>query len=367
MVFSQDPAQSFGGFGNAMFPGGKDFNGLVTFQVTSPTGGAVSAMVLQYVGNAMSSVEVNPQGTTPAGASAVSTVTRCAEFPMAADGTCSVQYTLPWVVFGAGWQSRLKAANPPSPNPSAVQFRFTLLPAAAAADGLQNHLPAYFTDTRSGQFQVAETAAYTLNAGESLDVDFLNSPAGCDLHGQNCASQPDPNAFGFGSVLVQYSSVDPAILRKLAYPQLAFLTQAENSYSSQITEQGAPAATTWTAPVAMSANQGADPQNNLAASAAIANPGTTPVTVRGTLLDQNGNVVTYSDFQVPALGATGVVFAWDPSVPEGGFGSAAFPQGQDFSGWVTFNVTTPGSSGVNVVVLQYVGDTMSSVNVQSLP
>jgi hypothetical protein len=366
MVFSQDPAVAFGGFGSAMFPGGQDFNGLVTFQVTSPNGGAVSAMVLQYVGSAMSSVEVNAQGTNPVG-SAVISQTRCAEFPMAADGSCTTQYTLPWVVFGSGWESRLKASNPPSTIAGAVQFRFTLLPAASTTSGVQNHLPAYYTDSRSGQMQVGESATYTLNAGQSLGVDFLNPPASCDIHGQNCASQPDPSAFEFGSLMVQYSSTDPANLRRLAYPQLAFLTQSNDSYSSQITEQGAPAAGTWTAPVAMSANQGADPANNLAASAAIANPGSAPVTVRGTLLDQNGNVVTYNDFQVPALGAIGVLFAWDPSQPQGGFGSAAFPQGQDFSGWVTFNVITPGSSGVNVVVLQYVGDTMSSVNVQSLP
>ena len=367
MVFSQDPNVAFGGFGSAMFPGGQDFNGLVTFQVISPNGGAVSAMVLQYVGTAMSSVEVNSQGTNPAGASTLTSLTRCAEFPMAPDGTCTAQYTLPWVAFGAGWESRLKAANPPSTTAGAVQFRFTLLPATPTASGAQNHLPAYYTDTRSGQLQVGETATYTLNAGQSVDVDFLNPPASCDIHGQNCASQPDPTTFAFGSVMVQFSSTDPANLRRLAYPQLAFLTQSNDSYSSQITEQGAAAATTWTAPVTMSANQGADPANNLAASAAIANPGTSPVTVRGTLLDQNGNIVTYNDFQVPALGAIGVVFAWDPSLPEGGFGSAAFPQGQDFSGWVTFNVTTPGSNGVNVVVLQYVGNTMSSVNVQSLP
>jgi len=368
MVFSQDPSQAFGGFGNAMFPGGKDFNGLVTFQVVSPNGGVVSAMVLQYVGNAMSSVEVNSQGTTPTGASTVTSLTRCAEFPMAADGTCTTQFTLPWVVFGAGWESRLKAANPPSATAGAVQFRFTLLPAAPSTGASPNHLPAYYTDSRSGQLQVGESASYTLNAGQSVDVNFLNPPAGCDLHGQNCAGQPDPSAFAVGSVLVQYSSTDPSALRRLNYPQLAFLIRSSgDSYSSQITEQGAPAATTWTAPVAMSANQGADPLNNLAASAAIANPGTTPVTVRGTLLDQSGNAVTYSDFQIPAAGAVGIVFAWDPSLPQGGFGSAAFPQGQDFSGWVTFDVTTPGSSGVNVVVLQYVGNTMSSVNVQSLP
>ena len=103
------------------------------------------------------------------------------------------------------------------------------------------------------------------------------------------------------------------------------------------------------------------------ASAAINNPGSTPVTVRGTLRDQNGNVVTYNDFQIPAFGATGIVFSWDPSQPFGGFGNAAFPQGQDFNGWVTFDVITPGSSGVSVLVLQYVGNTISSVNVQSLP
>ncbi len=368
MVFSQDPSVAFGGFGNAMFPGGQDFNGLVTFQVVSPTGGVVSAMVLQYVGSAMSSVEVNPQGTTPTGTSTVGSLTRCAEFPMAADGSCTVQFTLPWVVFGAGWESRLKAANPPSATAGAVQFRFTLLPAASTVSGSPNHLPAYYTDSRSGQLQVGESASYTLNAGQSVDVNFLNPPAGCDLHGQNCASQPDPSTFAFGSVMVQYSSTDPSALRRLSYPQLAFLTRSsDDSYSSQITEQGALAATTWTAPVAMSANPGAAPLNNLAASAAIANPGTTPVTVRGTLLDRSGNMVTYTDFQIPAFGAIGTVFAWDPSQPQGGFGSAAFPQGKDFSGWVTFDVTTPGRSGVNVVVLQYVGNTMSSVNVQSLP
>jgi hypothetical protein len=366
MVFSQDPTVAFGGFGSAMFPGGQDFNGQVSFQVISPTGGAVSAMVLQYVGNAMSSVEVNAQGTNPMGSALISQ-TRCAEFPMAADGSCTTQYTLPWVVFGAGWESRLKAANPPSATAGPVQFRFTLLASASTTNGVQNHLPVYYTDTRSTRTQVGESATYTLNAGQSVAVDFLNPPASCDVHGQNCASQPDPNSFESGSVVVQYSSTDPAVLRRLPYPQLAFLTQSNDSYSSQITEQGAPAATTWTAPVTMSAHQGADPASNLAASAAIANPGTTPLTVRGTLLDQNGNIVTYNDFQVPALGTIGVVFAGDPSQPQGGFGGAAFPQGQDFSGWVTFNVTTPGSNGVNVVVLQYVGDTMSSVNVQSLP
>ncbi len=216
--------------------------------------------------------------------------------------------------------------------------------------------------------QVGESANYTLSAGQSVDVHFLYPPAGCDINGQYCNSQPDPGTLSFGSVLVQYSSFDPGTLRRQANPQLAFLAHPTGeAYSSQITERASVAATTWTAPVAMSADPNTNPQTYRQASAAINNPGSTPVTVRGTLRDQNGNVVTYNDFQIPAFGATGIVLSWDPSQPFGGFGNAAFPEGQDFNGWVTFDVTSQGSSGVSVLILQYVGNTTSSVNVQSLP
>jgi hypothetical protein len=274
---------------------------------------------------------------------------------MAVDGSCSVQYTIPWVVFGGGWESRLKVGNPPSPSSGAVQLRFTLLPAVSATNGSPNHLTAYFTDNRTSQLQAGESASYTLSAGQSVDVHFLYPPAG-------------PGTLSYGSLMVQYSSFDPGTLRRQANPQLAFLARPSGeAYSSQITERAAVAANTWTAPVAMSADPNANSQTYRQASAAINNPGSTPVTVRGTLHDQNGNVVTYNDFQIPALGAAGIVLSWDPSQPFGGFGNAAFPQGQDFNGWVTFEVTTPGSSGVSVLVLQYVGNTISSVNVQSLP
>jgi hypothetical protein len=354
VLFSQDPSQPFGGFGQAMFPQGQDFNGLVSFQVTSPSGGTVAAMVLQDVGNAVSSVEVNSQGSS-ATSSSTSSATRCAEFAMAADGSCSVQYTLPWVVFGGGWESRLKAGNPPSPTSGAVQLRFALVPPVSTVNGTQNHLPAYFTDNRTSQTQLGESATYTLSAGQSVDIHFLYPPAG-------------PDTLSFGSVVVQYSSFDPGTLRRQANPQLAFLARPNGAaYSSQITERAAVAATSWTAPVAMSADPNANPQTYQQASAAINNPGSSPVTVRGTLHDQSGNIVTYNDFQIPAYGATGIVFSWEPNQPFGGFGNAAFPQGQDFNGWVTFDVMTQGSSGVSVLVLQYVGDTASSVNVQSLP
>ena len=324
-------------------------------------------MVLQDVGNAVSSVEVNSQGLIAA-SSSVTSATRCAEFAMAADGSCTVQYTLPWVVFGAGWESRLKAGNPPSPTSGAVQLALRCFPPHPRRTVRKTICRPISPTIATSQVQVGESANYTLSAGQSVDVHFLYPPAGCDSNGQNCAKQPDPNTLSFGSVVVQYSSYDPATLRRQSNPQLAFLARPSGeAYSSQITERAAVAATSWTAPVAMSANPNANPQTYQQASAAINNPGSTPVTVRGTLRDQNGNVVTYNDFQIPGVRRDRHCVFLGSGQPFGGFGNAAFPQGQDFNGWVTFDVTTQGSSGVSVLVLQYVGDTISSVNVQSLP
>jgi hypothetical protein len=45
-----------GGFGKAMFPQQTDFKGWVTFEVIAPSGGVVSPLVLQVIGNSMASV-----------------------------------------------------------------------------------------------------------------------------------------------------------------------------------------------------------------------------------------------------------------------------------------------------------------------
>ena len=217
--------------------------------------------------------------------------------------------------FRRGLGEPLESGQPPSPSSGPVQFRFTLVPAVSAVNGSQNHLPAYFTDNRTSQKQLGESATYTLSAGQSVDIHFLYPQAG-------------PDTLSYGSLVVQYSSFDPGTLRRQANPQLAFLARPSGeAYSSQITERAAVAANTWTAPVAMSADPNATPQAYRQASAAINNPGSTPVAVRGTLRDKNGNIVTYNDFQIPAFGATGIVFSWDPGQPFGGFGNAAFPQG----------------------------------------
>ena len=102
-----------------------------------------------------------------------------------------IQDVLPWVTFGGGWESRLNAGNSGS-GAGTIQFSFTLLPAVPVTGGVQNHMPAFFKDSITGQTQVAETGTFTLNAGGSVAVDFLSPPAGCDINGQNCGSFAGP-------------------------------------------------------------------------------------------------------------------------------------------------------------------------------
>src|SRR5258706_8456398 len=277
-----------------------------------------------------------------------------------------IQDVLPWVSFGGGWGSRLNAANlSNAAGGGSIQFSFTLLPAVPATGGVQNHMPAFFKDSISGQSQVAESATYPLSAGGSVSVDFLAPAAGCDSHGQNCGSSPDPNTSAYGSLLVQYVADNPAALRGIAKAQLTLLANVTSPDSAwQTTEREVPAANMWTAPVSVSANPAANPQTTQQASAALANPGPSAITVRGTLYDKNGLSVTFRDFQVPSLGAVALLFSQDPSQPFGGFGQAMFPQGQDFNGLVAFQVISPGGA-VAAMVLQYVGNAVSSVEVNS--
>ncbi len=282
-----------------------------------------------------------------------------------------IQDVLPWITFGGGWESRLSAGNLSNGSGGGtIQLSFTLLPALPVTGGVQNHMPAYFKDSITGQTQVAESATYALSAGGSVAVDFLSPAAGCDIHGQNCASSPDPNTNAYGSLLVQYVADNPASLRGIAKAQLALLANVANADSSwQTTESEMPAANQWTAPVSVSANPAANPQTAQQASAALANPGPAAITVRGTLYDNNGLSVTFRDFQIPAQGAIALVFSQDPSQPFGGFGQAMFPSGQDFNGLVAFQVTSPSGGSVSAMVLQYVGNAVSSVemNSQRLP
>ena len=155
-------------------------------------------------------------------------------------------------------------------------------------------------------------------------------------------------------------------MRGIAKAQLFFLaTNPDGTYGAQTTENEMPPANLWSGPVAVSVNQNANPQTAQDASATLANPSSTPITVRGTLSDLSGNTVTFKDFQIPASATLGIVFSWGVNDPSEGFGNAMFPSGQDFNGLVTFQVISPNGGTVSAAVYQFVGSTMSSVQLNS--
>jgi hypothetical protein len=291
----------------------------------------------------------------------------CAEFQVGLDGRCLIQNLIPWVTFGGVWESRLKMGNLSSgSNSGPIQVSFTLRSPIPLTGGVQNHLLAVFSDNRShpaGELQIGESATYSLLVGESVDVHFLYAPAGCDTHGENCGNTADPSTPSYGSLLVQYSATDPAYLRGLARAQLTFLAQKIGTlYGWQAAVKEAPPARMWKAPVEVNYDKNANSLTSQEAAAAIANPGAQAATIKATLYDQYGKTVTSKNFELAPLGVIGFTFS-----SQEGFGQAMFPQQADFSGWVTVELTSPTGGTITVLVLQYIGDSMSSVDVQSFP
>lgn len=290
----------------------------------------------------------------------------CAEFSTGSDGRCMIRNLIPWVAFGSGWESRLKIGNISAGTTSGpIEVDFALLPTVASSNGIANHIPSYIQDNRTSGMRRIESASYSFAPAESAEVRFLYPPK-CDVNGLNCADAADPSTLYTGSLQVTYLSTDPAYLRNLAKAQVTFLAaNSSGVYTRQAAEREMPAAGTWKAPVSVSVNQSSNLGLVQTASAALANPGTMAVTVLATLTDQNGNAVTSRTFDVPALETIGTVFPWATTASWGGFGTAMFPQGQDFMGWVKFAVVSPTGGAINLVVLQNVGDSVATADVQS--
>jgi hypothetical protein len=270
------------------------------------------------------------------------------------------------VTFGDIWESRLKMGNLSSGAGGPIQVSFTLLPPTPATNGRPNHIPTFFLDNRSlpaGQVQVGESAIYSLLPNESVSVRFLYPPSGCDTHGENCGNTPDPSQLSYGSMLVRYLATSPAYLRGLAKAEVTFLARKDGSvYGWQATEKEAPPARMWKAPVEVTYDKVANPSTSQDAAAAITNPGIQDVTVRATLFDQHGNPVVAKDFVIATWSAISFTFSSD-----GGFGKAMFPQQTDFRGWVTFEVIAPSGGVVSPLVMQVIGNSMASVDVQPFP
>ncbi len=352
---------------------------IATFQLaTFPSNNTIPVTLSNIVVSAASGAAITASGGSgnisliaPAISPGIPPITlgasaNCAEFPATQDGRCFTQSIIPWVTFGDVWESRLKMGNLSSGAGGPIQVSFTLLPPTPATNGRPNHIPAFFLDNRSlpaGQLQMGESAIYSLLANESVDVRFLYPPSGCDSHGENCGNTPDPSQLSYGSILVRYLATSPANLRGLAKAEVTFLARKDGSvYGWQATEKEAAPARMWKAPVEVTYDKAANYLTSQEAAAAITNPGTQDATVRATLYDQNGNLVVAKDFVVTTWSAISFTFS-----SPGGFGPAMFPQQADFSGWVTFEVIAPSGGVVSPLVLQGIGNSLASVDVQPFP
>jgi hypothetical protein len=352
---------------------------IATFQIaTFPSNTTIPFSLTNTVISAASGAAVTAGGgsgnislVAPATSPGIPSITsgasaNCAEFPATQDGHCFTQSIIPWVSFGEIWESRLKMGNLSSGAGGPIQVSFTLLPPTPSTNGRPNHIPAFFLDNRSlpaGQVQVGESAIYSLLPNESVSVRFLYPPGGCDSHGENCLNTPDPSQLSYGSILVRYLATSPANLRGLAKAEVTFLARKGGSlYGWQATEKEALPARMWKAPVEVTYDKAANSLTSQDVAAAITNPGIQDATVRATLYDQTGIPVVAKDFAVATWSAISFTFSSDS-----GFGTAMFPQQTDFKGWVTFEVIAPSGGAVSPLVLQTIGNSMASVDVQPFP
>jgi hypothetical protein len=286
----------------------------------------------------------------------------CAEFSVSIDGRCMAVYWIPWVAFGsssnglnkAGWQSWLDIGNIKTGTSQAGQIQ------------IENRL----FDMNGGETLYAVSGddripispflhsnmTYPMNPGEKVRVKFLY-PGTCNANGTSCVEQP--NSLGVGSIRLRYFATDPAYLRDLQGALVTFLSKdPDGNFFWNATEPQVPAASGWKAFISDTADKQANPQGMMAASFAIANPGTAPVTVSATLYNKEGGLVATASTPIvlPAGGTTGVIV-------ENLFGSAMYVGNADFVGVLDLEVTSPANGQVTAVVLQRVGNSMGNTGV----
>jgi hypothetical protein len=197
---------------------------------------------------------------------------------------------------------------------------------------------------------------FPMMPGQKVRVKFLY-PGICDSSGYNCVEQP--NSLGVGSLRIRYHATDPACLQDLQPALVTFLSKdPDGNYFWNATEPQVPAASGWKAFISDSFDKQANPQGMMAASFAIANPGTAPVTVSATLYNKEGGLVATAGTPIvlPAGGTTGVIV-------ENLFGSAMYVGNADFVGVLDLEVTSPSDGKITAVVLQRVGNSMGNTGV----
>ena len=281
----------------------------------------------------------------------------CAEFP-SVGGVCYNNDLMPWAPFGGGWTTVLKLSNVHTmaslqsgqAKNCTVQGGFELLPLVPSPS---NHQAGYFNDNRiftdPSNPDLTESWGYWLNPGESVEVRFLYPPAG-------------PDVLATGSVMVEFSSTDPACIRGLIPAQVNFLLKDPlGVFTWNASELQAPGATVWSAPLSASADW-SNPGETQDPTLAVANPsGTDSITVRISLVDQNGQSII-------ATGNNGIAdITLLPQESRGIglrtlFGPGMFPGGNDVTGTMYVSVISPDAGVVLVCILQRVGNGMGSLN-----
>ena len=288
----------------------------------------------------------------------------CAEFTPTIDGRCMYRVVIPWVAFGGGWESRLKMSNikqDPSFPSDPLQLDFFIW----NADG-KTTAKFYSTYNRFNyQPQLGGGWSYPLLPGESVEVRLLY-PAACVPDTLDC--QPDPGTLATGSLVISYITYNDYgnnvnALRGLAKAQVQFLSKGpDGSFRWQATEREQPPATVWIFPFGETFDKAANWQEAQNTSFAVANAGNTPIQARVTMIDQYRKVVAENSVYLKVHETRGYVLA--------DFFKGQLPE-KDLSGWIIvqqddISPTNPAGGLLAVTAFQVIGDSMGSLDVQSI-
>lgn len=142
----------------------------------------------------------------------------CAEFPVTPDGGHCWTWLMAIVRFGHGWTATTDSANVGAEKPGMIQFFWVIAPTPAAQAAGVWSLTAFARDNLSPQGFVTLAGDRLLEPGESNELVLVAPLLGCNEHGQECLSIPDPVAVATGVLTVGYVADSPEALRGLQLP-----------------------------------------------------------------------------------------------------------------------------------------------------
>jgi hypothetical protein len=251
----------------------------------------------------------------------------CAEFTRNTVGNCEIKYEIPRVAVGGGWTSYLTGGNlGTSATRGEIQFQWRL----------DNGQKVVFKDNRvnDGAEQIEFGESYPLPIDQSVEVNFLRST---DDQPMSC------------SMSVKYQAWYPEYLRGLPRPSVRF---SSNS-GFQAFEPVLDPASKWRSPVAV------DIENNELYAFSFTNPNATAVTIKGTLIDNNGNVVGVQNWTINPKEDRAMYLNGSKGGINAGFGQEPF-LGKRFTGWLVLEA----DGNIVPFAIQQKGTGMSNTDIQ---